>query len=185
MEHVDTRHEVRNPGSTQAGLLLIWNAGSNVSAGRPNVFPNSGTEPTALPASIVRRPAWIDEALRELRLVGQEAREEGVTPPSSRAKRHARLIIERIGISDLPAPSVYPTEDGEIAIFFASSVPEAGVLILCDSKGAGACFSSIGGRNKRVHYSDASEMPGANEYEEFQKLVNWGQIRGIVTSSRQ
>lgn len=116
--------------------------------------------------------AWLSEALTELLDVDAEAQENGHEPPSQQAKNHAERILESLAPSGegWPAPSVYPTSDREIAIFFRSDSRRASVLILCASDGQGACFAFADGRGRRARYEDAGEMPDAFVWEQLQKL---------------
>jgi hypothetical protein len=107
-----------------------------------------------------RKPAdWLREALQELQEADHEAEQEGFRTSSITAKNNAKQILESLSRGPWPAPVVYPTADGEIAIFFKAAGAEAAVLILCDSDGGGACFASIFGENRRARYSDAGYLP--------------------------
>ncbi len=115
-------------------------------------------------------PTWLNEALTDLDHVDDEAREEGYVDIAAVAKANARHILESVHSAGLPAPSIYPTEDREIAILFASSEPGAAVLVLCDSEGGWACLSSVGGKNQRARFDDAADAPHPFLTEELRKL---------------
>ncbi len=115
-------------------------------------------------------PTWLNEALTDLDHVDDEAREEGYVDIAAVAKANARHILESVHSAGLPAPSIYPTEDREIAILFASSEPGAAVLVLCDSEGGWACLSSVGGKNRRARFDDAADAPHPFLTEELRKL---------------
>lgn len=115
-------------------------------------------------------PTWLDEAIKDLDGVDEEVREEGFRAINPVSKLNARHILESVHSAGLPAPSIYPTEDREIAILFASSEPGAAVLVLCDSEGGWACLSSVGGKNQRARFDDAADAPHPFLTEELRKL---------------
>jgi hypothetical protein len=104
---------------------------------------------------------WLAEALEELESCPGEAKEIGASEPSGKARGNARAIIDALArmVPPLLAPSVYPTAESEIAILFRSEAQSSAVLLLCDSDGGGACFSTMGGKNVRARYDDASQLP--------------------------
>jgi hypothetical protein len=118
------------------------------------------------------RQKWLDTALEELQQCDEEANEEGYSVPSISAKDNARRIIQEIAkmALTLPQPAVYPTADREIAVLFRRATARAAVLITCDADGGGACFSIIGGKNRRARYDDASDLPDAFVVSELQRL---------------
>jgi hypothetical protein len=115
-------------------------------------------------------PTWLDEAIKDLERVDDEARKEGFRAINPVAKLNARHILESVRLAGLPSPSVYPTEDQEVAILFASEAPGAVVLSLCDSHGGGAYFASIGGKNRRARFDDATDIPRPFLIEELRNL---------------
>ena len=102
---------------------------------------------------------WLDAALHELEEIDLEAVEEGFDPSSIIAKENAQKILRELARYTELEPTVYPTEDGEVAIFFQRSRHECAVLILCDSDGGGACFVTNKSKNKRARYDDIGELP--------------------------
>ena len=115
-------------------------------------------------------PAWLNEALEDLKHVDEKAREEGYEAIEKIAKQNAKHILESIRLIGLPAPSIYPTEDREVAILFASRKPGSAVLVLCESKGGWACFSSVGGKNRRARADDATDIPHPFLVKELRNL---------------
>ena len=114
---------------------------------------------------------WLTDALGEFDQLDQEAAQEGLPPSNELSKGNARHIITELATGPYPQPAVYPTEDGEIAILFQKQSAQAGVLILCDSDGGGACFSTIASKKRRARYDDASELPDAFVKGELLKLT--------------
>lgn len=104
---------------------------------------------------------WLEETLKELGECEVEAQEEGMPQPSAVAKESAERIlreIARLSVS-LPAPGVYPTAEGEIAMSFSNRTRKSAVLVLCDGRGGAAWFSSGSGIGGRMRYNDATELP--------------------------
>lgn len=113
---------------------------------------------------------WLADALEELEQVDQEAAEEGFPLSNELSRGNARRILKELAREPYPAPTVYPTENGEIAILFQKRRAQAGVLILCEQDGSGACFSTIAGKKRRARYDDASDLPDAFVLSELGKL---------------
>ena len=62
---------------------------------------------------------------------------------------------------------IYPTEDREIAIDLTPQ-PERGLLILCDSKGSVAYFSTLDGKNSHFRCDSIKDFP----YNLLWKVLN-------------
>ena len=101
---------------------------------------------------------WLKDAIEELESVDDEVTEEALPEIQSHTKEKARAIISALA-TQLVAPTVYPTADGEIALYFKSPVSASSVLILVGNDGHAACFSYIEGKNRRARYEDATELP--------------------------
>jgi hypothetical protein len=114
---------------------------------------------------------WWSDAMHELSEVEAEAHEEGYQPPAEEAKQSAERILRSLSGLRLPAPSVYPTQDREVAIFFRNESRQASVLILCDSLGSGACFAFADGKGRRARYDDAGELPDSFIRAQLLKLI--------------
>ena len=107
---------------------------------------------------VVARREWIDVALSELDSIDDEVAEEAFPEIRPATKDRTRRIIFSLSTQPIP-PTVYPTGDGEIALYFKSPVSKGSVLILVGNDGQGACFSYVNGKNRRARYDDASELP--------------------------
>ena len=101
---------------------------------------------------------WLKGALEYLNQIDQEAREEGYPPISDVAKSNAKRVLFIAGSGSLE-PHVYPSMDGEVAVYFKSPVAPAALLILLNDEGSAGCFWSIRGTSERRRYDDASELP--------------------------
>lgn len=130
----------------------------------------AGSSSNVMPARGPRPAIWLHAALEELDQVEKEAAEEGYPEPSAAAKGHARRILDSLSLAALPAPSVYPTEDGEVAIMFRKEGRRAAVVVLCDSSGGAICLSSIAGENRRARYDRATAVPDAFLKAELRRM---------------
>ena len=107
---------------------------------------------------LTERREWFNAALAELNDVDQEVIEENLPEILPHTKDRARSIIVALATQSI-APTVYPTEDGEIALYFKSPVATSAVLIVVGNDGRGACFAHVKGKSRRARYDDASELP--------------------------
>ena len=119
------------------------------------------------------RPDWLKDAIAELESIDNEVTEEALPEIRFETKVKAREIISALATQPV-APTVYPTMDGEIALYFKSPVATSSVLILVRNDGQAACFSYIDGKNRRARYEDATELP-----DEFVKA----QLRSLKESA--
>lgn len=102
--------------------------------------------------------SWLEDALAQVDRVNQEAEEEDYPLIGKLAKKNAKHVLSMAGRS-LIEPDVYPSMDGEIAIYFKSQVAAAGLLILLDNEGGAGCYWSVSGKSERRHHEDASKLP--------------------------
>ena len=131
----------------------------------PEVRDLQSTEPDeciatgeALHQPLTSDAAWLSDVLTELEKIDEEIAEEELPEIRSTTKKEARRIIEALTGHPV-APTVYPTQDGELAIHFKSlGSPNATVILLNNDAGAD-CYSHTKGRNRRAHYDDSSELP--------------------------
>ena len=119
-------------------------------------------------SSFLQRSAdWFQVALAQVDRIDQEAREEGWPPITDVAKRNAKHVLATTRTSFIE-PEVYPSMDGEIALYFKSPFAAAGLLILIDSQGCADCFWSADGESEREHFKDAWDLSTD---------VLWGRLR--------
>ena len=150
------------------------------------VFQKKPRDPNALPSGEVRpfdayqcfyRPEsrWLADALAALEEVDDEIAEENLPQVSDATKAEAERIIRALeGRS--PTPTVYPTQDAEIALHFKSpDRPNAVVILLSDSVRADCvradCHAYIGGRSRRAHYDISSDLPDTFVREQLRLLT--------------
>ena len=101
---------------------------------------------------------WLKNAIAELEHIDDEVVEEALPGIRSDTKDKARKIIFALMHQPI-APTIYPTMDGEIALYFKSPMTTSSVLLLVGNDGQAACFSYIDGKNRRARYEDATELP--------------------------
>lgn len=112
---------------------------------------------------------WIADAIDELKHIDGEVAEEALPEISADTKEKARRIIIALP-KHLIAPTIYPTMDGEIAIYFKSPDVTSSVLILVGNGAQAACFSYIKGKNRRARYEDSSDLPDEFVKEQLRAL---------------
>ena len=118
----------------------------------------------------MRRRGWLNAALAELDDIEAEVAEESLPAIPTGTKDSARRILLALAEQSI-APTIYPTRDGEIALYFNAPATKSSVLITVGNDGQGACFSYINGRNCRARYEDASELPDGFVTEQLNRLA--------------
>ena len=100
----------------------------------------------------------------------QECKEEGFELVSEQAKQNIKQILNAVyeQFSDYEY-HIYPTEDREIALDFTPQKGK-GVLILCDSNGGVAYFSTFEGRNSRFRCDNITDFPYHNLWFIFKQF---------------
>ena len=140
---------------------------------RPIVqFPSPVPQTTLSSAAAEMRglhAGWMPNALAQLSQVDEEAVAEGYPSISDVATRSAERLLFALGDSPI-APAVYPSMDGEVAIYFKSPVATAALLILVNNHGEAGCYASIRGENRRRRYDDSSVLPDEFLKEQLRAL---------------
>ena len=96
-------------------------------------------------------------ALDELRQVADEARIEGLKPPSAAALESAERILREVCALSRLEIEVYPSKDGEVAIDTGKF--KHSVVVICDSEGGARCMVNLDGRHRRAIYDSADDLP--------------------------
>lgn len=102
--------------------------------------------------------AEVGDGLTQLGKIDREIAEEDLPQVSSATKKEAGRIIDALQGHPM-APTVYPTQDGEIAIHFKSPGSPNAMVILLNNEAGAECYSHTGGRNRHAHYDDSCELP--------------------------
>ena len=116
-------------------------------------------------------PRWLDDALAELAEVDDEIAEDGLPQVSDTTKAEAEKLIRALAWRTPLAPSVYPTQDAEIALHFKSPGEAGTVVILLSDGGRADCHAYVGGRSRRAHYQTSSDLPDAFVLDQLRRLT--------------
>ena len=129
-----------------------------------------GTPAVGFQRSRRPRSAWLADALRALAEVDDEIAEDGLSEINPSARKEARRIV--VALARHPwAPTIYPTQDAEIAIHFKSPDLPNSVVILLDIQGQGECYAYTGGHSRRAHYDVSSDLPDGFVMEQLRALT--------------
>ena len=96
-------------------------------------------------------------ALDELRQIADEARAEGLKPPSPAALESAERILREVCTRSRLEIEVYPLKDGEVAIDTGKF--KHSVVVICDSNGGARCMVNLDGRHRRAIYDSVDDLP--------------------------
>lgn len=112
----------------------------------------------------------IREANREINELDDEMVADGLPQVTDAMKDEARRIVR--ALARQPAtPTVYGTQDGDIAIQFDSE-KSAVVIELNRVGGSAACFSHVGGKNQRARYDDSGDLPDEFVEAQLRRLIS-------------
>ena len=164
------------------GLVTVLSGDPNAtSSGEASVFdayrPESGRLEGALSALVAvdeeHAPGsdWLAEALAALAEVDDEIAEEELPPIDGATKTEAKRIIKALARRHPLAPTIYPTQDAEIAIHFKSPDRPDVVVILLNNSGQASCYAYIDGRGRRSHYDTSSDLPDAFVLDQLLRLT--------------
>ena len=115
-------------------------------------------------------PRWLEDALAELKEVDDEIAEDGLPQVSDSTKAEAERLVRDLAWTPL-APSVYPTQDAEIALHFKSPGVSGTVVILLSDGGRADCHAYVGGSSRRAHYQTSSDLPDAFVLDQLHRLT--------------
>ena len=114
---------------------------------------------------------WLAEALAALEEVDDEIVEEELPPVDGATKTEAGRIIKALARRRPLAPTIYPTQDAEIAIHFKSPDRPDVVVILLNNSGQANCYAYIDERGRRAHYDTSSDLPDAFVLDQLLRLT--------------
>ena len=115
-------------------------------------------------------PRWLTDALAELAEVDDEIAEDDLPQVSDTTKAEAERLVRALAWTPL-APSVYPTQDAEIALHFKSPGVPGTVVILLSDGGRADCHAYVDGRSRRAHYQTSSDLPDAFVLDQLRRLT--------------
>lgn len=113
---------------------------------------------------------WLPNVLEQLEQINEEAAEENFPAITSQSILVAKQLLDDLGEIPLK-PTVYPSVDGEISIFFKSLSSPSGVLILINNDQQIFCYSSINDQNLLKEYNNSSSLPDEYMKNMFQSLA--------------
>ena len=113
---------------------------------------------------------WLADALGALAEVDDEIAEEELPPVGEATKTEAERIIKALARHPL-APTVYPTQDAEIALHFKAPGRTGTVVILLSDGGRADCHAYVGGTSRRAHYDTSSDLPDAFVLDQLRRLT--------------
>ena len=118
----------------------------------------------------VPEPHWLAEALAALAEVDDEIAEEDLPPVGEATKTEAERIIKALARHPL-VPTVYPTQDAEIALHFKAPGRTGTVVILLSDGGKADCYAYVGGTSRRAHYDTSSDLPDPFVLDQLRRLT--------------
>ena len=113
---------------------------------------------------------WLPNALEQLEQINEEAAEENFPAITPQSILVAKQLLDDLGEIPLK-PTVYPSMDSEISIFFKSLSSPSGVLILINNDQQIFCYSSINDQNLLKEYNKSSSLPDEYMKNMFQSLA--------------
>ena len=108
--------------------------------------------------SLTSTSSWLSAALRALDAIDDEIAEDRLPAIGRFPRTAAERILVALAAHPLE-PTVYPTQNAEVAIHFKSPHRPDSVLILLDNHGRAECYACSGGHSRRAHYDAASDLP--------------------------
>ena len=121
----------------------------------------------------VPESGWLADALAALAEVDDEIAEEDLPPVGEATKIEAARIIKALArrAPAPPAPTIYPTQDAEIALHFKAPGRTGTVVILLSDGGRADCHAYVGGASRRAHYNTSSDLPDAFVLDQLRCLT--------------
>ena len=145
----------------QARLATIWSRSQNRLGDSSGYNFGGAQAKTEYREQCILLPMvarWLEDALVQVDEVNRQAEENGYPRINELAKKNAKYVLSTAGRSSVE-PAVYPSMDGEIAIYFKLPVAAAALLILLNNTGGAGSYWSVGGKSQRQRYEDASQLP--------------------------
>lgn len=118
----------------------------------------------------VPEPCWLADVLAALADVDDEIAEEELPQIGESTKIEAARIIKVLA-RRAPEPTVYPTQDAEIALHFKAPGWTGTVVILLSDGGRADCHAYVGGASRRAHYDTSSDLPDAFVLDQLRRLT--------------
>ena len=94
------------------------------------------------------RNGWLEESLKDLEGLREEARSEGSDEPTETSLRSARGFLKALEAVIHQSPHVELMADATIGIDFRNQTMRGGVLFVVERDGSGACYTLVNGGSK-------------------------------------
>lgn len=115
--------------------------------------------------------SWYAAALEELEGIHEEVAEDDLPEISKEVEKEARAVLKAIATRGFRTfPSVYPTDSGEVALYFKSEFAASSVWIEIGKEGRTSFFASSGVADRRAVSGSAEEV--------LDSLL-WTRLRGL------
>lgn len=114
---------------------------------------------------------WYSKAIEELEGIDEEVREDGLPGIPTEVEKDARAVLRAIATRGFRTPpSVYPTDSGEVALYFKSAFAASSVLIEIGRAGRTSFSASSGTADRRAVSGSAEEVLAS---------LLWERLRGL------
>lgn len=116
---------------------------------------------------------WYAGAMEELEGIHEEVAEDDLPEIPKEVEKDARAVLEAIAARGFRKfPSVYPTESGEVALYFKSQFAASSVLIEVGTEGRASFFSSSGIADRCAVSGSAEEVLDSLLWKRLRRLEN-------------
>ena len=117
-----------------------------------SIPPNSPASEDLLPTG------WLEESLKDLEGLREEARSEGSEEPTETSLRSARVFLEALAADIHQSPFVATMADGTIGIDFRNQTMRGGALFVVERDGSGACYTLVNGVSEHFVRARCEEL---------------------------
>jgi len=101
---------------------------------------------------------WLEESLKGLEELREEAMSEGSEEPTETSLRSARGFLKALAKIIHQSPYVATMADGTIGIDFRNQTMRGGVLFVVERDGSGACYTLVNGVSKHFVRARCEEL---------------------------
>lgn len=114
---------------------------------------------------------WYSKAMEEFEGIDEEVAEDELPEIAKEVKEDAKTVLEAIAARGFRThPSVYPTDSGEIALYFKSAFAASSVLIEIGKDGRTSFFASSGTGDRCAVSGSAEDVLGSLLWRRLRRL---------------
>lgn len=114
---------------------------------------------------------WYSKAMEEFEGIDEEVAEDELPEIAKEVKEDAKTVLEAIAARGFQThPSVYPTDSGEIALYFRSAFAASSVLIEIGKDGRTSFFASSGTGDRCAVSGSAEDVLGSLLWRRLRRL---------------